>query len=766
MDVLKLKIICVCITTASCIAPYNNAFAVIDSPPTTAPITLPVGESLNVTSGTLATKDSTPYTVRYVPSAATQLTTVNAGATVTYEGNNSSASTLLSTLNDTVTGEQNILNYGTISKGAGLYAINFTNINPTPNNLLNILNYGTIIGDVEFVGGQIGPAATMVISGKPVVPGTSQVQGNISFRTIDAIGYHSTLFVGFLVPGEPPTNFISGGTISNFTELNIVNSSIMTLNHSSFNIGTVTILPNCVLNLNKPMTGTSAGLGDGTIFLEAGTINIAADIFKTGIFQAQAVDGGFSRIKENVNIYTSTYNFATGVHIAELTDLYHYGKATFVFAEPDFSTFNTEYGGGYLSTGTYTLVKAPTIGTAPTTYGPTPIPTMFLSFGTPYVSGNTILIDIVSTNFETYASNGLTQQIANAVDFIGQNNPPEIFMPILNALERSTSPVQLNTGLRELAPIISAPLYMFMLQDSIYEQVHMRVAGKKKNAYSSGDQYSDYTPWVRGLYDKAKQNAVDDCSGYYASTGGGFIGVDKQVNPNFIIGGAFAYTNSRVNDQINNSSYTDVSGYNFMLYGSHDFKPWYATWVLGLGYNNYKANRNIDFNSLQLNATGKYNNNQIGGSVLLGSNFRPANYLQISPEASILYSMGSSYDYSENGGSGANLQVLTDIAYFVQTSAGAKFESPLLVHSMIFVPEIHVNGLYNIANGTQNMHSGFLFGGPQFVSRAGLSKFGIKYGASITLATRDTLELKFNYDHTTLGGYNDNLYYLNIRYTL
>lgn len=764
MHVLNRKILCAYITALCCVAPYNNAFAVlISSPPAVAPVTIEDGDNLNVISGTLATTDSTAYTVKYDPNTTTQLTEVYPGATVSYKGSNTAASTFSSQLNDVTTGLQNIDNYGIINRGSGQYAINLTNVNAGAQNIAIIRNFdkATIIGDILFTGRSI----VTEINGHPAIPGTSQVQGNFTFTT-DPAG-QGIFFVG---ANQPNSSYITGGTITSITDatdIYVVSSSTMTANHDLINIKRLQIQAGSTFNLNRPITGSMVAL-DNLIDVQ-GPFNVAADILKTGglVFYGNSPNNGQVRIKEIVNIDLATYDSVTntGLHISEFTDLYHYGRANFSTASPDFDKFKVEYTGGYFPGGTYTLVQAPSIGTLPNSYSG-PISTMFLTFGTPInVPANELKLPITRTGFQDYASTPFTKYIGESVEYVGSHNPPQSFMPILNALERSTTIEQVTNGLRQLAPIISAPLYSFMLQDKLYEQVHLRIANRKQNSYSSGDEYSDYSTWVRGLYDKAKQSSTGDCAGYYATTGGGFIGADKQMDRNFVLGGTFVYAHSKVNDQINSNSYTDIKSYQFMLYGSHDYQPWYATWVVDLGFNDYDANRNIDINHAIFNAAGKYKNTQAGAKILIGSYFRPIDYLQVSPEVSALYSFASSYSYMETGGS-ANLQVLSNTSNFVQTAAVLKLESPLMVRSMVLIPEVRIKALYNPVNGSQYMNAGFLDGGPQFLSSAGLSRTGAAYGASLTMDLRDHLEFKFNYEHTSIGGYHDDAYYVNIRYVL
>lgn len=759
MDVLSRKISQACIAYACCMLPYGNVLAVVynypaNFPPQVVPFTLGSGDILNVNSGTMMTTTSATYTIDFLANIGIQTTTINSGATVGYGGTNVAGRAISSTRNDSIVSIENINNYGTLDSGTGLYAIYMSNSNAASANLIQITTTGTIKGNI-FCN---GVDSNLEIDGQPAVAGTSLIQGGI---TLTPRATNPTRSSAMHVGQFSPTTYITGGTIQGVTDLWIYNAT-MTLAFAASQMGNIS--NGGTFNVNNTLSGLLAPATDGDI-TNQGIMNISANITKTGAFLTEL--SGVTNVRQAVTVNTSTFDFTgAGRYGSILTDILNYGNVT-LNVVPTFQNFDLVYEGGYFPGRTYTLVTA----TAPMTIPSytTPTNTMFLTFNPPVPVGNTIQTVITRTPFQTYAQSSMTQLVATALESIGASaNPPADMVTLLNALEVSTSVEQLNYALRQLAPLISAPLYGIEVQSEMLEQVELRLAEARTNkTYMAGDLSTQNAVWLRPFGDKANQQAMGDGLGYYASTGGLAFGFDRYVDTGFILGVAGSYALSHVTDKINSASNTDIKSYQVMLYGSVDLNTTkYLNWAVAAAANNYDAIRYVNLSTLQLQAKSTYSSQIYGIKGVWGQNISAFNFLQVNPEASAQYTFAKQYQYSETDGQGANLQVNRENSNVVQLGLGGKLSTPIEWHPGIFIPEIHAMTYYNVVNGQQSTTSNFLSGGGVIIANMPLPRTWLKFGASVTFAILDQMQVKIDYDHWIADRFTDNTFYINFKYSL
>ncbi len=565
-----------------------------------------------------------------------------------------------------------------------------------------------------------------------------------------------------LAIGASSTNVYSNSfSLNNISSLTIANSSTVTLSAISTGIKAITVGLGSTLNVNNSITGDTT---DGAIS-NAGTMNINAAILKTGFF----TNTGTTVTGQNCNITTSSYN-SSGTHVNLLTNIYSYGKLRLTSStDTVIGAFQVRNGGGYFPQGTYTLVFSPAaaVALAPTFASP-PASTLFLQFGTPFVDSNGTSVNIVLTRtpFQTYAITNTNKEIAVSIETMGAGTPSTSMVNILSAVEASTTVAQTNAALQQLAPMVSGPLYNLEVQDQMIDQVELRLAETKATTYVAGDIFCDNAFWIRPFADKANQQARGVTQGYYASTAGVAFGYDRYIQNNFLLGIAGSYAAARVRDKINNNSSTSIKSLQFMLYGSYDFAKYkYFNWIAAISGNYFKGNRSILINNLFSGvANSSYRNNLLGMKGVFGKNYLYGEYLIATPEASLMTALSTMYKYDENSASAANLNVIAPTAVVVQGGLGGKATTPLEFNKYIFIPEIYATALYYIATGNQTSIATFAEGGTLISTNTILPRWGYKYGASVTLASKKHMQVKFNYNHTVYQGYTDNAIYLNAKY--
>ncbi len=715
-----------------------------------APQSLSNGDTLNVDSGTFQTpsSSSTAYTVTSTPATTTGTTiTVDAGATISYSGTNTAGAAISSIRSDTGT-TNSILNLnGTASNGTGLYAVYLTNSNVTPNDVYTINNTGSITGAVITNGIK---TFTFNINGA-----AASVTGTIDLK-VTSTGSSTLNITG-------GANFTPTSSIADISLVTVANLSSLTLNVLTSNIKALTINNGGTATVNYPLAGLSAS--DGAI-INNGTFNIAANITKTGTFTGT----GTNIVSEAVSVTTSSYSITN--HKAFLTDNLNYGKLSLATAAFSTTNFSVTGGTGYFPGGTYTLVSSPNSMTITNPTIPVPSSTLFLNFNTPVINNvatpKTVKITLDRTPFNSYATNNLTQAIGVDLESIGATTTNSDMMALLNAVEASTNANQVEFSLEQLAPLTTAPIFGLEVQNNTMRQVQLRLAElRDRDTYFAGDIAKDNYLWMRPFGGYANQQPKDDSLGYYGTGGGIAAGFDRNLGANYNVGAAGAYALSHVKDKVNMESRTEIKSYIGMVYGSYNFPDThYFDWIVAVMANNFNASRVVNINGYYQTATSSYGSQQISFKGLWGREFPAFGFMQLTPLATAQYTFAKQYEYEESGGAATNLSISRTNSNLVQLGLGAKAATPLWVNPSIIIPEIHALAFYNPIIGQQNSVFSFVDGGGQMTSIFDLSRTGLIYGAALTVAVVDKLEIKFNLDFNVQDRFNAYVVYLNMRYSL
>lgn len=736
-------------------------------PPTPSPPQFLSGDVVNVlANATMATPSSSSiqYTIGLTttaPSGPSLTINVNSGGTLSYSGTNGGGAAIFVSRNDNTLTTQNMNINGTISAGTGLYAFSLTNIvgvtaQDTYN--INISGTGTVNGTILSSG---------VLHSNVNITGTPTINGAIVLGT-SSIG-SSSLVVG----ASGAATFTPTYSISDISNIQISNSSTLNLGVTNSDLKAFLIDVGSTLTNTTTIIGASSS--DGNI-VNNGTFNIGAGISKTGAFTGSGTNVITAGGSTGLTITTSNYQITN--HRVAMLDVQNYGNITlstanFRLNNGGTNSFSLAYGTaagyspGYFPEGTYTLVTT-TAGTITTpTFSAVPSSTLFLSFGTPFVSGNTIKVTLTRTGFNEYPGTSLTQSIAGSLESIGANSPNSTMLELLNAMEETTSSSSLQSNLQQLAPLTTAPIFGYQIQNDSMRQAKLRLAELRNHngSYFAGDIGKDSHLWIRPFGAYANQDAKEDSLGYYARSGGVIVGFDRNLDDYYTLGAAFAYANSNVQDKINALSITQLQSYIAMMYGTYNItSSQYVDWVLAVTANNFDANRLVDFNSFNQYANSTYSSQQFSINGILAKDYEAFGFLELTPEAFGQLTYAKQYPYTETNGGGANLNIDRTNPTIVTLGLGAKAAMPLLADPSIIVPEIHGMFFYTPIAGNQDTMFSFVDGGSPMTSSFSLSRTGLLIGAAFTIAVVDRLEIKFNFDYEVEDRYHGYTTWLNLRY--
>lgn len=728
----------------------------------TAPYILPSNDTLNVISGTMETAsgNNTAYTVSLSSATTASSTTslnVSSGAEISYAGSNTSAASISSNRTDSNTTTANININGTLDSGTGLYAISLRNSNASAADTynINVSTTGLISGNI---------LSNNVLHSVVNLTGDANITGTISLSTL-ASG-SSALIVG----ATGSATFTPVSPISDIGTLQVSNSSTFNLGVVNADIASVVIDANSSMYLTTTLEGLSTT--DGAI-VNNGSFYISADIAKTGGFSGSGTNYITGGGATPLTIDTSSYVVSN--HTAVLQDVNTYGNITLSaanFVLSGANNFTIAYGTddgyspGYFPGGTYTLVTT-TGGLVTAPNFTVPSDTMFLAFGTPSTTTDTITITLTRTPFNNYANTLLTQTIAGNLEIIGNNNPSNSMVTLLNAIEESTSTQVLQSALQQLAPLANAPVYGYQVQNESMRQAKLRLAELRasQKSYYAGDLGKDMHVWIRPFGAYGNQDAKDDSFGYYARTGGVIGGFDRDLDDYYTLGAACAYANSNIKDKINQVSNTNLKSYIAMIYGTYNYiDSTYLDWVMALTANNFDASRVMSFNSYSQVATASYSSQQFAINGFFGKDYEAFGFMQLTPEAFAQYMFTKQYPYTETGASGANLEISRQNSNIVSLGLGAKAAIPLLADPSVIVPEIHGMAFYNPLTGNQNTTFSFVDGGAPMLSTFYLSRTALSIGAAFSVAVLDNLEVKCNFDYEVADRFNGYTFWLNLRY--
>ncbi len=753
MDLLrqpKYKLWC----TGFCLSMLAMNVQASSFPGVTAPYVLPNGQTLTIFSGNMQTTNNSNYTVQ---AGLGSTITVNSGATLSYNGTDSSGNAIRQNRdNATNSGTTDTVNnYGDIYSN-GPIAIYYGNSAAAPANSVVINNYGTIEQAIYTSAPLNSTVNILTLSG--------DINGNINLGF--AAGGSSNLNIGSADGGVTlyPANFTSKGILQNIQNFNVYSGSNLNLNTQSISITNFNVLAGATATINYPLAGSG-----GAISI-AGTLTLSGSIYNTGSFSCS----GTTIAAQNVSVNTSNF-VVSGVYKSQIYDVLNYGVLNLTAATVNtISNFQLSYTGGYFPGGTYLLATGQGAIAATTFANPASQNTMFLTFGTPYVGGTgnkSVYTTITRRGYNQFVSNTLAQAVGYSLEDIGVNNPSNDMVQVLNAVELSTSSDQLQNALLQLTPLISAPIFSFQIQNQSLDQVELRIAelrNQGRSSYFAGDSSRENHIWLRPYGDYANQDELDDCFGYYATTGGVAIGFDRDLDEKYNLGIAGSYSLSRVRDKLTGDSQTNVKSYGGTLYGTYNFdESRYLDWMTGVLVNSYNATRVIAINGLFLNAQSEYDSQSFAAKGIWGKDYAAYDFLQVTPEASLLYMFNKQYTYAETGAPGANLNIQLNNNNIVQLGLGGKVSTPVLLNPGIFVPELHAMAYYNVVNPKMNTTFGFVEGGTQqIISTFSPGRSQLVLGVAFTIGVVESLEAKFNYDVLFADRLRNHAFYLNFRYLL
>jgi outer membrane autotransporter protein len=324
---------------------------------------------------------------------------------------------------------------------------------------------------------------------------------------------------------------------------------------------------------------------------------------------------------------------------------------------------------------------------------------------------------------------------------------------------------QLSAAAAQMVPVIVAQSaqYANLTLDSVSGLVTSRMDNRR--ASTVGEASHDRNLWVRTFANRGKQNQDGDVPGYDFHSEGLVVGYDTDVDSNWNVGGAFAYSQPQVNsdsplidDSISADSY-QLAAYGYWDTENHVFVDLIAM----AGLDNNDSARHIQFAGINETAHGSYDSWYTRLSAAMGKGFQLNDRLTLSPAFNLSYTYVSEDSYKESGAGALDLKVddndAKSLIVGLDGQLGYKADTALIT--------AHAGVGYDTLTDEVGLTSAFVGGGPAFKTTGKEpEQMLVRAGLGVEVAPRSDIDLNFNYEYEYRDTFSNNLLVATLRWKI
>ncbi|WP_297809321.1 autotransporter domain-containing protein [uncultured Methylophaga sp.] len=180
-----------------------------------------------------------------------------------------------------------------------------------------------------------------------------------------------------------------------------------------------------------------------------------------------------------------------------------------------------------------------------------------------------------------------------------------------------------------------------------------------------GSQY-----WFTPVYGEGDVDGDGNASGMDYHYAGLSLGLDQQLNADWLLGAALSYTQS---DARFAAGSTDMDGVEAALYSRWDKDAYYMQGYSGLGWYGSDSERRINVGGRQT-AESDYDTTAFFAGIEGGHSFLLKHKIMLTPYIGLDYAYSDRESFSESGAGAANLDVSSESLESIQSRAGLRFE--------------------------------------------------------------------------------------------
>jgi autotransporter family porin len=374
-------------------------------------------------------------------------------------------------------------------------------------------------------------------------------------------------------------------------------------------------------------------------------------------------------------------------------------------------------------------------------------------------NGNAVDLTIVAgtTALQSVNTNNNTASQGAAAVLDSLTNSPGNMAPVITALGQLSTGGEVSDAVKKTLPLMTTSVKQagFTSLRTTDRVIQSRM--ESNHGLSAGDSLAgDRQVWVKPVGSWADQKDLDGVSGYKATSSGIVFGADNAVSAKVRAGGAFSYTNSRIDSNsatAPNSAKVDT--YRLIGYGSYSLDDTTDINVQAdVGFSDIKGDRTVNFAGLT-HANSDYKSWNTHVAVGMGRNLPLNATTTFTPSVNLSYAYMQDAAYTESGNV-ANHPLLLQVGKNSSEELVAYAEGKL-THTLSESTKLIANlgAGYDFMAKQNSLAASYVGGGGQFVTNGlNVAPWSVRAGVGLVSQTK-TLEITARYDLEMREGSNN-----------
>ncbi len=285
--------------------------------------------------------------------------------------------------------------------------------------------------------------------------------------------------------------------------------------------------------------------------------------------------------------------------------------------------------------------------------------------------------------------------------------------------------------------------------NQVYGVISSRMSGGNisLDGKSSGDALDNSAMWAQGMINHSKLDGHFD-----ADTNGLALGFEKYLNDDVKLGVAYAFAKTDIDSS---SRDTQVKTHSAIAYAEYKPSNWFVNGILSYSFSDYEEDKSV----AGVNAGADYDADNISVQAVAGYDYVTNNSI-VTPTLGLRYMNVDRDGYTDALGvrvDSTDIDVLTAIF-------GVKYATTYVVNEMTFMPEVRVGVTYDLMRDNDSALVTLANGSAYTVNAGNLKRFGYEFGAGLTTALNDRVEVGVGYEGKFREDYQDHTGLLNLEY--
>ncbi len=330
------------------------------------------------------------------------------------------------------------------------------------------------------------------------------------------------------------------------------------------------------------------------------------------------------------------------------------------------------------------------------------------------------------------AATEMAEQVQGSPDGLGATS---------GAATASTGAAAISVGSSRMAALRSGTAYA-SLQGTGFNagsgQSNDAYASTFGTGFSAGSGTTTNSMWMKPFVSFGDQQKRKGIAGYEADTYGLAIGGDTKINENSIAGLSVSYAQTDVDGKGAGKSHSDIASYQVTAYGDYTRNDWYVEGLVGYAYNDLKTTRTISVTDTK--AKGDTDSGQYMASLNAGMPMKidGDSGAYFTPTIGVNITHVDNKEYTETGAGVLNLKINPEDITLAKASLGGRLHTSLDSSDGIFVPELRVKLLYDMAGDDGSSTNTFTGGGAAFqVDGLDVVEFSSSVGLGLAFSPND-----------------------------